>query len=65
MYTDMSVESGKKIFIVNKWLRAVPIQGMVEQAKTHGGFRPQRGYRGNALRPRDQGGRGLSDEGYN
>ena len=41
----------KKNFVVKKSLRPVPSQGMVEQAKKHGGFRPQRSYRGNALRP--------------
>ena len=46
----MSEESGKKNFIVKKSLWPVPSQGMVEQAKTHDGFRPQRGYRGYALR---------------
>ena len=41
----------KKKPIVKKSLRPVPSQGMVEQAKKRGGFRPQRGYPGNALRP--------------
>ena len=48
---NMSEESGKKSFIVKKSLRPVPSQSMIEQAKKHGGFRPQRGYPGNALRP--------------
>ena len=46
-FDNMSEESGKKNFIVQKSLRPVPSQGMVGQAKKHGGFRPQRGYQGN------------------
>ena len=46
-------------------MRPVPSQGMVEQAKKQGGLRPQRDNPGNALRPIEQGGRGLPDEGYN
>ena len=38
----------KKNMTVKKSLWPVPRQGMVEQAKTHGGFRSQQGYRGNA-----------------
>ena len=41
---------GKKNIIIKKLLRPVPSQSMVEQAKKHSGFRPQRGYPGNALR---------------
>ena len=40
MKFDMTVESEKN-FIVKKSLRPVPSQGMVEQAKKHGGFRPR------------------------
>ena len=47
---DMSKES-EKTTVVKKSLRPVPSQGMVEQAKKHGGFRSQPGYPGNALRP--------------
>ena len=36
---DMS-EERKENFIVKKSLRPVPSEGMVEQAKKHGGFRP-------------------------
>ena len=41
----------KKNFTVKKSLRSVPSQGMVEQAKKHGSFRPQRGNPGYAWRP--------------
>ena len=51
---NMSEESEKKNFIVQKSLRPVPSQGKVEQAKKHCSFRPQRGYPGNALRPPDR-----------
>ena len=37
---DMSEKSEKKNFLVQKSLRPVPSQSMVEQAKKHGGFRP-------------------------
>ena len=57
---DTSEESGKKNFSVNKSLSSVPSQDMVEQAKKHGGFTPQRGYPGNALRPRERGGQGCA-----
>ena len=50
-FDKMSEESGKKNSIIKKSLQPVPSQGMVEQVKKHGGFRPQRGYPGNALRP--------------
>ena len=50
---DMSEESEKKKnLIIKKLLCPVPNQGMVEQAKKHGGFRPQQDYQGNALRPK-------------
>ena len=49
-FDDISEESEKKT-IVKKSLRPLPSQGMVEQAKKHGGFRPQRSYPGNASRP--------------
>ena len=39
-FDNMSEESENN-FIVKKSLRPVPSQGMVEQAKKHGGFRPQ------------------------
>jgi len=32
----------KKNFVIEKLLPPVPSQSMVEQAKKHGGFRPQR-----------------------
>ena len=51
-FDNMSEESEKKNFVVKKLLRPVPSQGMVEQAKQHGGFRPQRGYPGNARKPK-------------
>ena len=40
-------------YIVKKSLQPLPSEGMVEEAKKkkHGGFRPQRGYPGYALRP--------------
>ena len=57
-FDNMSVESGKKQLFVKKSLRPVPSQGMVEQAKKHGGFRPQQGNPGDALRPRERDGRG-------
>ena len=38
---DMSEESEKKTLSLKKSLRPVPSQGMAEQAKKHGGFRPQ------------------------
>ena len=59
-FDNMSEESGKKNFIVQKSLRPVPSQGMVEQAKKHGGFRPQRGYPGSAFGPRQRGDRGCA-----
>ena len=41
-FNNMNEESEKKKnFIIKKSLRPVPSQGMVEQAKKHGGFRPQ------------------------
>ena len=62
---NMSKESEKKkTFIVKESLRPVPSQGMVEQAKKRGSFRPQQGYPGNTLRPRDRDGQGSPDEGY-
>ena len=51
-FDNMSEESENNNFIVKKSLRPVPSQGMVEQAKKHGNFRPQQGYLGNALRSR-------------
>ena len=45
---NMNEESENNNFIVKKSLQPVPSQGMVEQAKKYGGFRPQRGYPGNA-----------------
>ena len=50
-FDNMSEENEKKIFIVKKSLLPVPSQGMVEQARKLGHFRPQRGYPGNASRP--------------
>ena len=47
---NMSEESEKKT-IVKKSLWPVPSQGKDEQAKKHGGFRPQGGNPGNASRP--------------
>ena len=58
----MSEEVGEKNFRVKKSLRPVPSQGMVEQAKKHGGFTPQRGYLGYALRPWRE---DAPDKGYN
>ena len=49
-FDNMTEESENNNFIVKKSLRLVPSQGMVEQAKKRGNFRPQRGYPGNALR---------------
>ena len=57
-FDNMSEENEKKTFIIKKSLRPVPSQGIVEQAKKHGDFRPQWGYRGNALRLKERGGRG-------
>ena len=64
-FDNMSEESENNNFIIKKLLRPVPNQGKVEQAKKHGSFRPQRGYQGIALRPREWGGRGSPDEEYN
>ena len=54
-FHNMSEESGKKEkkkkTAVKKSLQPFPNQGMVEQAKKNGDFRPQRGYPGNAIRP--------------
>ena len=50
-FDNMSEESDKTNFLVEKSLWPVPSQGMVEQAKKHGGFRPQQGYQGYAFRP--------------
>ena len=50
-FNNMSEESENNNFIVKKSLWPDPSQGMVEQANKHGGFRPQRGYPGNAFRP--------------
>ena len=63
----MSEETEKNIkLIIKKSLWPVPSQGMIEQARKHGGFRPQRGYPGNALRPHgERGGRGSPDDGNN
>ena len=52
-FDNTSEESENNNFIIKKSLRPVPSQGKVEQAKKHGGVRPQRGYLGNALRPPD------------
>ena len=49
-FDNMSEEGEKKNFILRKSLWPVPSQGMVEQAKKHGGFRPKRGYLGYAFR---------------
>ena len=50
-FDNMSDESEKnKNLIIKKLSRPVPSEGMVEQAKKHGGFRSQRGNLGNALR---------------
>ena len=66
-FNNMSGESEKKYFIVKELFWPVPSQGMVEQAKKHGGFRPQRGYPGEALRPQPK--REVTtdapDKGYN
>ena len=51
IFDNMSEESEKKNFIVKKSLWPFPSQGMVEQAKKHGGFRPHRSYLWNAFRP--------------
>ena len=40
-FDNMSEESEKNNFIIKKLLQSVPRQGIVEQAKKHGGFRPQ------------------------
>ena len=50
-FIHMSVESEKNKTVL---FRPVPSQGMVEQAKKHGGFRPQRGYPGNTLKPQTE-----------
>ena len=50
-FDNMDEESEKNIIIVKKLFWPIPSQGMVEQAKKYGGFRPQRGYLGHALRP--------------
>ena len=51
----------KKYFIVKKLLQPVPSQDIIEQAKKYGGFKHQRGYLGDALRPlRERGGRGCA-----
>ena len=53
-FDDITKESEKtffECFIVKKSLRPVPNQGMVEKVKKHGGFKPQQGYLGYALRP--------------
>ena len=50
-FGNMSEECEKNHFIIKKSLRPVPRRDMVEQAKKHGGFRPQQGYQGYALRP--------------
>ena len=64
-FEKMNEESEKKT-IVQKSLRSVPSQGMAEQAKKHGGFRPQRGYPGNALRPQRARWPSMApDKGYN
>ena len=47
-FDNMSEESENN-FISKKSLWPVPSQGKVEQAKKHGGLRPQRGYPGNAF----------------
>ena len=46
-FNDMSEESENN-FIVEKSLQPAPSQGMVEQARKHGGFRPQQGHPGRA-----------------
>ena len=48
-FNNMREESEeKKKTIAKKSMSPVPSQGMVEQAKTHGAFRPQQGYLGDA-----------------
>ena len=64
-FDNMSEESENNNFIVKTSLQPVPSQGVDEQAKKHGSFRPQRGDPGYALRLRERGGRGSPDEGYN
>ena len=50
-FKNMSEESERKNnFIMKKSMQPVPSLGMVEQAKKHGGFRPQRGNAGYVLR---------------
>ena len=55
-FDNMSEESENNNSIVEKSLRPVSSQGMVEEAKKHGGFRPQQGYPGKVLRSRERGG---------
>ena len=66
VFDNMSEESENNNFIVNKSLRPIPSQGMVEQSKKYGGFRPQQGIPGNALRTqRVKWPRMVPDKGYN
>ena len=53
-FRNMSEENENNNFIIKKSLRPVPSQGMVEQARKHGGFRPQRGYLGNTFRKKSE-----------
>ena len=62
----MSEENEKKNFIMKESLWPVLSQGMVEQAKKHGGFCPQRGKPGYASRPqRARWTRMVPEKGYN
>ena len=49
-FDNKTEESENRNFIVKKSLQLVRTEGMVEQAKKHGGFRSQRGYLGYAFR---------------
>ena len=53
-YDEQEYEWGKwkkTTFLLRHHCDLFPSQGMADQAQNHGGFRPQRVYPGNALRP--------------
>ena len=50
-FDNMSEESENNNFIIEKLLRPVSSQGMVEQVNKHGAFRPQWGNPGYAFSP--------------
>ena len=59
---DMSEKSEKITFSLRNRCSLFQVRAWLSRLKKHGGFRSQRGYPGNTLRPRERGGRGSPDE---